>query len=76
MKVIKNPMDLGTIETKIQERRYTRLVEFIGDVTLIFSNCFIYNERSSSIAKCATALETFFIPRLKALRDSMNGNSS
>lgn len=66
-------MDLRTIETKIQERRYNRLVDFIADVTLIFTNCFIYNERNSSIARCATALESFFVPRLKVLRDAMAG---
>ncbi len=63
------------IESKIQERRYQRLVDFISDVTLIFANCFVYNEKNSSIARCATTLESFFVPRLKALRAAMSGTA-
>ena len=70
-KIIKDPMDLRTIETKIQERRYQRLLEFIGDVTKVFDNCRYYNAKESNIARCATSLESFFVPRLKILRNSM-----
>lgn len=69
--IIKDPMDLRLIETKIQERRYQRLLEFIGDVTKIFDNCRYYNAKESNIARCATSLEAFFMPRLKLLRSSM-----
>ena len=69
--IIKDPMDLRLIETKIQERRYQRLLDFIGDVTKIFDNCRYYNAKESNIARCATSLESFFVPRLKMLRSSM-----
>lgn len=69
--IIKDPMDLRLIETKITERRYQRLLEFIGDVTKIFDNCRYYNAKESNIARCATSLESFFMPRLKTLRSSM-----
>lgn len=69
--VIKDPMDLRKIEGKINERRYQRLLEFIGDVTKIFDNCRYYNAKESNIARCATTLETFFVPRLRSLRASM-----
>lgn len=69
--IIKDPMDLRLIETKIHERRYQRLLEFIGDVTKIFDNCRYYNAKESNIARCATSLESFFVPRLKILRSSM-----
>ena len=70
-RVIKEPMDLRMIDTNIQERRYQRLVEFIGDVTKIFDNCRYYNAKESNIARCATTLEAFFGPRLKTLRESL-----
>lgn len=41
--VIKNPMDLGTIKTKIEQRRYNNVYEFRDDVRLTFNNCRIFN---------------------------------
>jgi len=70
-RIIKEPMDLRTVDQKIQDRRYQRLADFIGDVTKIFDNCRYYNAKESNIARCATTLEQFFGPRLKTLRDSM-----
>jgi nucleosome-remodeling factor subunit BPTF len=70
--VIKDPMDLQMVETKIIERRYQRLVEFIGDITKIFENCRYYNPKGSNFYRCATSLESFFVPRLKLLRSSMS----
>ena len=70
-RVIKDPMDLRTIDSKLQERRYKRLSEFIGDVTKIFDNCRYYNAKESNIARCANTLEAFFGPKLKILRSSL-----
>lgn len=70
--IIKDPMDLKMVETKITERRYQRLVEFIGDITKIFNNCRYYNSKGSNFYRCATSLESFFVPRLKLLRSSMS----
>ena len=69
--VIKEPMDLHLVDTKISERRYQRLLDFVADITKIFDNCRYYNAKESSIARCATTLEAFFVPRLKVLRSSM-----
>lgn len=69
--IIKDPMDLRMIERKILDRRYAKLLEFIGDVTKIFDNCRYYNAKESNIARCATTLETFFVPRLRSLRAAM-----
>ncbi|KFM27509.1 putative pleiotropic drug resistance protein 2 [Auxenochlorella protothecoides] len=41
--VIKNPMDLGTVKTKLDHRRYSSLLEFRDDVRLIFANCRQFN---------------------------------
>ena len=41
--IIMNPMDLGTIRTKLETNEYHQLVEFKGDVELTFDNAMLYN---------------------------------
>lgn len=73
-KVIKEPMDLQTIELRITERSYKKLSEFIGDMTKIFDNCRYYNPRESPFFKCAESLEAYFVQKIKCLRDKLVEN--
>ncbi|ESO97968.1 hypothetical protein LOTGIDRAFT_89195, partial [Lottia gigantea] len=41
--VVKNPMDLMRIESKINERDYKTTDDFINDLHLMFDNCILYN---------------------------------
>lgn len=41
--VIKNPMDLGTAKTKLDQRRYPDIQAFREDVRLVFANCRTFN---------------------------------
>ncbi|KAE8752789.1 hypothetical protein FOCC_FOCC000527 [Frankliniella occidentalis] len=70
-KVIKEPMDLQTIELRINERSYQKLSEFIGDMTKIFDNCRYYNPKESPFYKCAESLEAYFVQKIKGLRDKL-----
>ncbi|KAJ1519876.1 hypothetical protein ONE63_004117 [Megalurothrips usitatus] len=70
-KVIKEPMDLQTIELRINERSYQKLSEFIGDMTKIFDNCRYYNPKESPFYKCAESLEAYFVQKIKCLRDKL-----
>jgi len=45
--VIKKPMDMSTIRTKLATCQYNNCKEFVDDVGLIFSNCISYNEEAS-----------------------------
>ncbi|XP_012142204.1 nucleosome-remodeling factor subunit NURF301 E(bx) isoform X2 [Megachile rotundata] len=71
-KVIKEPMDLQTIELRINDRSYKKLSEFIGDMTKIFDNCRYYNPRESPFFKCAESLETYFVHKIKSLREKFS----
>lgn len=42
-------MDLGTMSKKIKSQEYTSKQQFIDDLNLIFSNCFLYNSAEDSI---------------------------
>ncbi|XP_015175523.1 PREDICTED: nucleosome-remodeling factor subunit NURF301 isoform X2 [Polistes dominula] len=71
-KVIKEPMDLQTIELRINDRSYKKLSEFIGDMTKIFDNCRYYNPKESPFFKCAESLESYFVLKIKSLREKFS----
>ncbi|GBM38532.1 Nucleosome-remodeling factor subunit BPTF [Araneus ventricosus] len=70
-KVIKEPMDLKTIEQRLNSHAYKKLADFIGDMTKIFDNCRYYNPRSSPFYNCAEMLESFFVQKIKLFRESI-----
>ncbi|XP_035209006.1 nucleosome-remodeling factor subunit NURF301-like [Stegodyphus dumicola] len=70
-KVIKEPMDLKTVEQRLNSHTYKRLADFIGDMTKIFDNCRYYNPRSSPFYNCAEMLESFFVQKIKLFRESI-----
>lgn len=63
------------IETKINDQNYTKLSEFIGDMTKIFDNCRYYNPKESPFYKCAESLEAYFVNKIKYLRDKLYENN-
>jgi len=64
--VIKHPMDLGTVKTKMDNREYTTAAEFERDVMMIFANCYQYNSAEHDVVTMARKLEEVF--KAKILR--------
>merc|ERR1719489_654781 len=64
--VIKHPMDLGTVKTKMDNREYTTATEFERDVMMIFANCYQYNSAEHDVVTMARKLEEVF--KAKILR--------
>jgi len=58
--VIKNPMDLGTIEQNLKSHSYREVDEFVSDVRLVFENACLYNLAESEIVHSAKELRTTF----------------
>jgi hypothetical protein len=58
--IVKEPMDLGTIQTKLKAGKYSTWKEFYGDFRLVVDNCKVYNQRTSDIHKSADKLDKFF----------------
>ncbi|XP_052262825.1 nucleosome-remodeling factor subunit BPTF-like isoform X2 [Dreissena polymorpha] len=67
--IVKDPMDLSQVEANLDGHEYRRLTDFIKDVTKIFNNCRLYNPPDTPFFQCAEVLETYFVQRLKALKD-------
>ncbi|CAH2074013.1 unnamed protein product, partial [Iphiclides podalirius] len=70
-KVIKEPMDLQTVERKVNEQSYSTLSEFIGDMTKIFDNCRYFNPKDSEFYRCAEGLEAYFAQKIKYFREKL-----
>ncbi|CCF56741.1 hypothetical protein KAFR_0B04450 [Kazachstania africana CBS 2517] len=64
---IKEPMDLSTMEIKLENNKYQKMEEFIRDVKLICSNCRLYNGENTSYFKYANRLEKFFVGKMKEI---------
>lgn len=64
--VIKEPMDLSTMEVKLENNQYASLDDLLHDAHLIFDNCRLYNPPTSVYAKSANRLERFVKDSLQA----------
>lgn len=47
--IIKNPMDMNTISTKIRQSKYENLEQILEDIKLIWDNCRTFNQKGSVI---------------------------
>lgn len=63
--VIAEPMDLSTMEVKLENNAYESFDDFIYDCKLIFSNCRQYNGENTTFYKNANKLEKVLITKLK-----------
>jgi len=63
--VIKEPMDLATMEEKHEKDLYPTPEDFIRDAKLIFDNCRKYNNESTRYAKSANRLERYMWQRIR-----------
>ncbi|KAM9478798.1 bromodomain testis-specific protein isoform 9-T15 [Salvelinus alpinus] len=67
--IIKQPMDLGTIRKKMDEREYMDAQEFAADFRLMFSNCYKYNPPTHEVVIMARKLQDVFEARWLKLPD-------
>lgn len=58
--IITNPMDLGTIERKVQDGQYGSFTEFSADMELIVVNCVKFNGTDSFISNMARNIKASF----------------
>lgn len=63
--VIKEPMDLATMEEKHEKDMYPNPEDFIRDAKLIFDNCRKYNNETTPYAKAANRLEKYMWQKIK-----------
>ncbi|KAL7826590.1 hypothetical protein AOLI_G00317990 [Acnodon oligacanthus] len=65
-RVISEPMWLDRVKTKLQNKQYKRLGQFVSDVRLIFHNCHILN-KGNKFNKLGSRLSEVFERELKTI---------
>merc|ERR1719210_1675475 len=73
--VIKKPMDLGTVRTKMKSRQYNSPAEFAIDMRLIFTNCYKYNPPDHDVVAMARKLQDVFEMKYARIPDEVTANN-
>ncbi|XP_067366492.1 bromodomain-containing protein 2b isoform X4 [Channa argus] len=63
-KIIKQPMDMGTIKKRLENNFYRSASECIQDFNTMFTNCYIYNKPTDDIVLMAQSLEKTFLQKV------------
>lgn len=63
-RIIKQPMDLGTIKKRLENNYYWCSAEAVEDFTTMFSNCYVYNKPGEDVVVMAQALEKVFASKV------------
>ncbi|KAK0753543.1 histone acetyltransferase GCN5-like protein [Schizothecium vesticola] len=64
-KVITSPMDLTTVEERLERDSYSTPKELVDDLKLVFKNCRQYNDATTVYTKCAVKLEKYMFSLIK-----------
>ncbi|KAL7032532.1 hypothetical protein ACKWTF_007341 [Chironomus riparius] len=59
-KIIKKPMDLGTVKKRLENNYYWKAQECMDDFQTMFDNCYIYNKPGEDVVVMAQALEKLY----------------
>ncbi|XBW37103.1 hypothetical protein QEN19_002681 [Hanseniaspora menglaensis] len=62
---VKTPMDLGTIQKKLNNWEYTSFDDVVADTKLVFYNCYAFNPAGSDVNIMGKTLEKAFKDLLK-----------
>ncbi|XP_048458075.1 bromodomain-containing protein 3-like isoform X1 [Rhincodon typus] len=65
--ITKNPMDLGTIKKRLENRYYCKAMECIEDINTMFTNCYVYNRPGDDIVVMAQTLEKLFLQKVSQM---------
>jgi bromodomain-containing factor 1 len=68
-KIIKKPMDLSTVQAKLDANEYEKAKDFEEDVRLIFKNCFTFNKPGEIVYKSGQDLEKLFNEKWEGMGD-------
>lgn len=60
LRIIKKPMDLGTVANNLKNGDYENAKAFYNDCKLIFSNCYKFNPPTDEVYKMGKATEALF----------------
>ncbi|KAL5116221.1 transcription initiation at TATA-containing promoter protein [Pleosporales sp. CAS-2024a] len=59
--IVKNPMDLSTMESKLKENRYTYVREFMADLDQMIENSELFNNKQHPVTQSGYNLRAYFL---------------
>jgi len=65
--VVTDPIDLGTIQKRLESGECEGRDEFAAEVRRVWSNCFLYNAEGTDVHRMATQLQAIFEQKFSAL---------
>ncbi|UJR31272.1 hypothetical protein I4U23_018772 [Adineta vaga] len=69
-KVVRYPMDLGTIKKRLETNYYYSIKECITDFNIMFTNCYLYNKPGEDVVLMGTTLEKMFYEKLAEMPEN------
>ncbi|KAL4568837.1 hypothetical protein LXL04_024454 [Taraxacum kok-saghyz] len=75
-KIINNPMDLGSIKSKLTRNEYESSLAFASDVRLTFQNAMVYNGKGSDVYDMAERLLFLFEDMINQVHHTNKQNRS
>jgi histone acetyltransferase len=63
---IAHPMDLATMDTKLESEQYGDIKAFAEDLFLVVKNCRLFNDPDTTYYKNADMLEKYFLEKLRS----------
>ena len=64
-KIIKHPMDFGTIKKRLENNYYWSAKECIKDFNTVFTNCYVYNKVGLFFIRYGLVIHTYSTRPLK-----------
>lgn len=64
-KIIKTPMDLGTIKKRLENNYYWCAKECLQDFNTMFTNCYVYNKPGEDVVVMAQTLEKVYLNKVR-----------
>ncbi|CAF3613857.1 unnamed protein product [Rotaria sp. Silwood1] len=63
-KIVKYPIDLGTIKKRLESNYYYSAKECISDINMMFTDCYLYNKPGEDVVIMGATLEKVFYEKL------------
>ncbi|KAJ1341955.1 hypothetical protein BSLG_003455 [Batrachochytrium salamandrivorans] len=69
--VIKHPMDISTIEKKLQARSYADIAAVKSDFETMFNNCYLFNGHDAQVSVMARNLYNWYVKELESFHSHL-----
>ena len=66
-KIIKHPMDMGTIKSRLESNYYFSSQQCLDDFNTMWKNCYVYNKPGEDVVIMAQTLEKLLLSKIASM---------